>query len=98
MGTQAEKISAIKKGTFSVMIPVWTITTIRGQVRGDRERKWVKNGLAIVEEERQAYLEEKKQEKQGKKDDDDDDDEDDDEDGDSDGKDGKDGKDGDDAE
>jgi len=75
---QEEKIKTIKKGSVYCLLPFATILTIRGQVRAYRERKWVQKGLAIMEEERQNYLEEKKKKKEGNKDDDDGEDDDDD--------------------
>lgn len=71
--SQEEKTSLIKKGAFYSIFPVFIITTIRGQIKAWKERKWVRKGLAIKEEERQNYLEEKKKKKEGKSDDDDDD-------------------------
>mmetsp|Transcript_41173 Transcript_41173/g.86356 ORF Transcript_41173/g.86356 Transcript_41173/m.86356 type:complete len:616 (+) Transcript_41173:209-2056(+) len=72
--SQEEKTKIIKKGAFYSIFPVFVITMIRGQVRAWKEKKWVKKGLAIKEEEFQSYLEEKKKKKEGKGDDDDDDD------------------------
>mmetsp|Transcript_4206 Transcript_4206/g.8683 ORF Transcript_4206/g.8683 Transcript_4206/m.8683 type:complete len:86 (-) Transcript_4206:133-390(-) len=74
--TKDVKMRKLRKGAFYTLLPVFIITTIRGTVRTYREKKWVKKGLAIVEEERKKYLEEKKKGK-GKNNDDDDDDDDD---------------------
>lgn len=79
-----EKDKVIKKLAFYSIFPVFVITTVRGQIKAYKEKKWVKKGLALVEEERQRYLEEKKKKKDGKDDDDDDDDDDDNDDGDDD--------------
>ena len=78
--SQEVKMKKIKKGAFYSIFPVFVITMIRGQVRAYKEKKWVKKGLAIVEEERKQYLEEKRQGKHKKDDDDDDDDNDEDDD------------------
>merc|ERR1712029_1294060 len=87
--SKADQINVIKKGAFYSIFPVFVITTIRGQIKAWKERRWVKQGLAIVEGERQKYLEEKKKKRDRDKDDgddvddDDDDDEEDDDDGNS---------------
>ena len=65
-----DQIKVIKKLTFYTLFPVFIITTIRGQFRAWKEKKWVKKGLAILEEDRKKYLEEKKKKKEGKGDDD----------------------------
>merc|ERR1711957_929466 len=82
-----DKITSIKKGTACFFFPMLIITTIRGQVRAYREKKWVQKGLTIKEEERQNYLDEKKKKKEGKNDDNDDDDDNNDDNDDSDDKD-----------
>ena len=66
-----EQTKVIKKGAFYSIFPVFVITMIRGQVKAWKERKWVKKGMAIKEEEYKTYLEEKKKKKEGKDDDDD---------------------------
>jgi hypothetical protein len=65
--TKEDHMKKIKKGAFYSIFPVFVITMVRGQIRAYREKKWVKKGLAIVEEERKAYLEEKKKKKNGQK-------------------------------
>ncbi|KAL3790692.1 hypothetical protein HJC23_009792 [Cyclotella cryptica] len=71
-------MKTIKKGAFYSIFPVFVITMIRGQVRAYREKKKVKRGLALFEQEKKDYIEERK--RQGSKGDDDDDEDDDDED------------------
>lgn len=67
--SKEDQIKVIKKLTFYTLFPVFIITTIRGQFRAWKEKKWVKKGLAVLEEDRQKYLEEKKKKKEGKGDD-----------------------------
>ena len=68
--SKEEQTKAIKKIAFYSIFPVFVITTIRGQVKAWKERRWVKKGLAIRDEEYKQYLEEKKKKKDGKGDDD----------------------------
>jgi ribosomal protein S14 len=73
-----DHMKTIKKGAFYSIFPVFVITMIRGQVRAYIEKKKVKRGLALFEQEKKDYIEERK--KQGSKGEDDDDDDDDDQD------------------
>jgi phosphopantothenoylcysteine synthetase/decarboxylase len=75
-----DHMKTIKKGAFYSIFPVFAITMIRGQLRAYREKKRVKRGLALFEQEKKDYLEEKKRKKEEGEEDDDDDDDDDDED------------------
>ena len=68
--SKEDQIKVIKKFTFYTLFPVFIITTVRGQFKAWKEKKWVKKGLAVLEEDRQKYLEEKKKKKEGKGDDD----------------------------
>jgi len=83
---QEEKIKTVRRKSLYAAVPFCSALLLRGQVRIYRERKWVKKGLTIMEEERQKHLEEKKKKKEGNQDDDDGEDDDDDDD-ESDGKD-----------
>lgn len=74
--SKTDHMKTIKKGAFYSIFPVFVITMIRGQVRAYREKKKVKRGLALFEQEKKDYIEERK--KQGNKGEDDDDDDDDD--------------------
>lgn len=76
--SRKDHMKTIKKGAFYSIFPVFVITMIRGQVRAYREKKKVKRGLALFEQEKKDYIEERK--KQGSKGEDDDDDDDDDQD------------------
>jgi hypothetical protein len=74
-----DQMKTIKKLGFYSIFPVFVITLIRGQIRAFREKKKVKRGLALFEQEKKEYEEEmKKKGKGGGYDDDDDDDDDDD--------------------
>ena len=68
--SKEEQTKAIKKIAFYSIFPVFVITTIRGQIKAWKERRWVKKGLALRDEEYKQYLEEKKKKKDGKGDDD----------------------------
>ena len=82
--SKADHTKIIKRGAFYSIFPVFVITMVRGQIKAYQERKFVKKGLAIKEEEYKTYLEEKKKKKEGNDDDDDDDDDNDDDDDDDD--------------
>merc|ERR1711862_654888 len=71
-----ERIKIIKKTTFIISIPYIIVLFTRGRIRDWKEKRWVKKGLAIFEEDRRKYLEEKKKNK-GQGDDNDGDDDDD---------------------
>jgi hypothetical protein len=72
-----DQMKTIKKLGFYSIFPVFAITLIRGQIRAFREKKKVKRGLALFEQEKREYEEERKRKgKDGGDDDDDDDDED----------------------
>ena len=74
---KTDHMKTIKKLSFYSIFPVGIITTIRGQIRAHKEKKKVKRGLALFEQEKKEYEEEMKK-KGNRRDDDDDDDDDDD--------------------
>ncbi len=61
--SKTDHTKIIKKGALYSIFPVFVITMIRGQIKAYKERKFVKKGLAIKEEEYKQYLEEKKKKK-----------------------------------
>jgi len=73
-----DQMKTIKKLSFYSILPVGVITLTRGQIRAYKEKKRVKRGLALFEQEKKEIEEEMK--RKGNKDDDDGDDDDDDDD------------------
>ena len=73
-----DQMKTIKRLSFYSILPVGVITLTRGQIRAYKEKKRVKRGLALFEQEKKEIEEEMK--RKGNKDDDDGDDGDDDDD------------------
>lgn len=64
--SKTDHIKTLRKLSFYTISPVFVITMIRGQIRAYREKKKVKRGLALFEQEKKEYEEELKNKKKNK--------------------------------